>query len=83
MKNYKTKWYFILLASALILSTEAYSSMFGGVVVKVYSDGKLVTTYKGKSGGRLVGACFVFEAASEIHEKTITVCGTFTVEEKK
>lgn len=83
MKNYKPKWYFIILSVTLLLSSEAYSSMFGGVMVKVYSDGKLVSTYKGKSGGRLIGSCYVFEAASEIHEKTITVCGTFTVEEKK
>ena len=68
---------------ALLIATHAYSALFEGATVKVYSDGKLVEKYEAKSGGQFVGSCYVFDSNSEIHKKAITVCGTFVVEEKK
>lgn len=75
------KMYFLLLSCALVLSTSAYSDVYSGAIVKLYSDGKLVAEYEAKSGGKLVGSCYVFKSKSKLREKTITVCGTFSVEE--
>ena len=75
--------YLILSTCVSLISANAYSVMFDGAVVKLYSEGKLVATYEAKAGGQLIGSCYVFESKSEIHKKTITVCGTFAVEEKK
>ena len=77
------KIYFLLLSCVLVVSTNAYSGVFSGAIVKLYSDGKQVAKYEAKSGGKLVGSCYVFKTASKLHEKTVTVCGTFSVEEKK
>jgi len=66
-----------------MLSTQVYSGVFSSAVVKLYSDGKLVATYQAKSGGKLIGSCYVFSSKSNIHKKKITVCGTFSIEEKE
>ena len=79
----KKKIYLIFMTCILLISSNTYSEGFGGATVKLFSEGKLVATYQAKSGGRLVGSCYVFESKSEINRKSITVCGTFTVEEKK
>ena len=77
------KIYFLLLSCVLVVSTNTYSDVFSGEIVKLYSDGKLVAKYEARSGGKLVGSCYIFKTKSKLHEKTITVCGTFSVEEKK
>ena len=79
----KKKIYLMLAVGILLISSNTNAGGFDGATVRLYSEGKLVATYQAKSGGRLVGSCYVFESKSEIHRKSITVCGTFTVEEKK
>ena len=68
---------------ALLMTTNVYPALFEGAIVKVYSNGKLVEKYEAKPGGKFVGTCYVFDSNSELHKKTITVCGTFVVEEKR
>ena len=79
----KKKIHLLFVVGIWLIAANGYAAGFDGATVKLYSEGKLVATYEAKSGGRLVGSCYVFESKSEIHRKAITVCGTFTVEEKK
>jgi len=72
---------YVLATYILLISTSTYPVMLDGAIVKLYSEGKLIATYEAKPGGHLVGSCYVFESKSELHEKLITVCGTFSVEE--
>lgn len=85
VKNVLTQQYRFSLFVILILfvSTTTYADVVTGAVVKLYSKGKIVNVWKAKRGGRIVGQCYVFESDSKLNEKTITVCGTFSVEEKK
>lgn len=82
MKKHKHKCHFLTLICVFIVSTNAYSRISSGTIVKLFSGGKIVGTWNAKIGGRIVGSCYVFEE-NKIHAKKITVCGTFSIEEKK
>lgn len=82
MIKLKSKSLFFILTCMLITSTNAYSRISSGTIVKLFSGGKIVGTWNAKIGGRIVGSCYVFEE-NKIHAKKITVCGTFSIEGKK
>lgn len=70
-----------IVCSCLVLSGIAYADIRTKAIVTVYSEGKVMATYKAINRGRMDERCYVFNVRKGVRDLEIRVCGTFTVED--
>jgi len=70
-----------IVCVALILSGIAHADIRTKSIVTVYSEGKVMATYKAINRGRMDERCYVFNVRKGVRDLEIRVCGTFTVED--
>jgi len=70
-----------IVGTTLALSGLAYADIRTKAIVTVYSEGKVMATYKAIKRGRMDERCYVFNVRKGVRDLEIRVCGTFTVEE--
>lgn len=71
----------VIVCSCLVLSGIAYADIRTKAIVTVYSEGKVMATYKAINRGRMDERCYVFNVRKGVRDLDIRVCGTFTVED--
>jgi hypothetical protein len=59
----------------------AYSDVRTQAIVTVYSNGKVMKSYKAVDRGQMDDDCYVFNIRKGVREPEVRVCGTFTVEQ--
>lgn len=72
-----------------LVAIVCYGLLFGVVhadirtqaIVTVYSDGKVMATYKATERGYMDHHCYVFNVRKGVRDLEVRVCGTYTVEE--
>ena len=65
----------------LILPDMANADIRTQAIVTVYSQGKIMATYKAIHRGRMDNDCYVFHVRKGVRDLEVRVCGTFTVEQ--
>jgi len=70
-----------IVCSCLLLSGIGYADIRTKAIVTVYSEGKVMATYKAINRGRMDERCYVFNVRKGVRDLEIRVCGTFTVED--
>ena len=70
-----------IAGSGLTLSGVTQADIRTKAIVTVYSDGKVMTTYKATERGHMDNHCYVFNVRKGVRDLEVRVCGTYTVEE--
>ena len=70
-----------IICAAVVLSGIAHADIRTKSIVTVYSEGKIMATYKTVNRGRMDDRCYVFNVRKGVRDLEIRVCGTFTVED--
>jgi hypothetical protein len=70
-----------IMCAAVVLSGIAHADIRTKSIVTVYSEGKIMATYKAVNRGRMDDRCYVFNVRQGVRDLEIRVCGTFTVED--
>lgn len=75
----------LMVVSVMIIGVMwfdvAYSDVRTQAIVTVYSDGKVMKSYKAVDRGQMDDNCYVFHIRKGVREPEVRVCGTFTVEQ--
>jgi len=75
----------LMLVSVMIIGVMwcdvAYSDIRTQAIVTVYSEGKVMKSYKAVDRGQMDDNCYVFHIRKGAREPEVRVCGTFTVEQ--
>ena len=78
------------LGITAIVGSVSFTSVLFGVshadlrtqaIVTVYSEGKVMKTYKAVDRGHMDNDCYVFNVRKGVRDLEVRVCGTFTVEQ--
>ena len=69
------------LSLSAALFDVAHADIRTQAIIMVYSDGKVMATYKAVDQGRMDNDCYVFHVKKGVREPVVRVCGTFTVEQ--
>ena len=72
---------YLLTCLGLILTNVSHADIRTKAIVTVYSDGKVMTTYKAINHGFMDDRCYVFNVRKGVRDLEVRVCGTFTVEQ--
>ncbi len=70
-----------IVCAGLVLSDMVYADIRTRAIVTVYSEGKVLATYKATARGYMDNHCYVFNVRKGVRDLEIRVCGTFTVED--
>ena len=70
-----------VMSAGAMWSDAAHSDVRTQAIVTVYSDGKIMATYKAVDQGRMDNDCYVFHIRKGVRDVEVRVCGTFSVEQ--
>ena len=70
-----------VMSAGIMWFDAAHSDVRTQAIVTVYSDGKIMATYKAVDQGRMDSDCYVFHIRKGVRDVEVRVCGTFSVEQ--
>ena len=77
----KWKLMIMIACAGLLLPGLNHADIRTKAIVTVYSEGKVMATYKAINRGHMDERCYVFKIRKGVRDLDVRVCGTFTVED--
>ena len=71
---------YMVVCSGLLLIGVTHADIRIKAIVTIYSEGKVMATYKAINQGYMDDRCYVFMVRKGVRDLEVRVCGTFTVE---
>ncbi len=71
----------LIACSGILLPRVIEADIRTKALVTVYSEGKVMATYKAINRGHMDDRCYVFKVRKGVRDLEVRVCGTFSVED--